>query len=464
MKLVEELTTNKMVSIERNDSLVGLVKSRLQNISRIKRPEDYFYLTELVNPSQAYWDRKEWIEFPKKIQLKMALGTKLHRLAGFWFKDLDGFDYPEAILDGAWVGIDGVRGKIDFRYGNSILEIKSKSDPIEDYETIIYKYPHDLEQLLFYASISTIPNDIHYLVFIHDESPHPITVFKVKIKDIEPFKNLLRQRIKMLRTALVNNDPTLLGRCRYYRECQYSANEKCNCKNLDPIDTSLIIEHTEIERDKNFESILIKKRKGSNARSLETLNPFQLIYPRKWYKEQILGLKSSWRKSALDEAWGAMLWKAIHDIGITNISKSEELESRKTNPIPIIFPSNYIRYFESGVNSTVVPYIHTVSRSSNPLRPHKIPLARLAVTCGLTNSSKGVIFVAYRVIGIIVAYVATFKDIKSINSLIDNQVRIIQKALETENPSLLPPCEGFMQTDCGEGCLCKDQQINTRSI
>jgi hypothetical protein len=449
-----------MVSIEIDDSLTGLVKSQLQKLGEIRRPEDYFYLTELVNPIQAYWDRMDRIEPETDILQKMNLGTRIHRLAGYWFRDIEGFEYPEAKLDGIWVGIDGVRGKIDFRFGDSVLEIKSKPDPVEDSESIISDYPHDLEQLLFYASISTISTDTHYLVFVHDEQPHPITFFRVKVKDIEPFKNLLRQRIEMLRTALTEEDPASLGRCRYHPQCQYLRKKKCNCEDIDPLDTHLLTEYLEIERDTDMENFLMEKREEVHARFIGIFNPFQLLFPRKWFKEEVLALEGTWERSALRVAQETMLWKAVSDIEEIRTSPSDRLGGRKTGPIPVTFPSTSMKYLESGKEPTVIPYITKVSRVTRveyTRRPHDIPLAQLAVICGLTNSSKGVIFVQYPDLeDRIIAYVAKFNDVERINVLIDEQIHTIEDALEKEDPNVLPVCMDFMRDLCGDGCLCKN--------
>lgn len=458
MNLSSKLTTPDMVSIEINDSLSGLVKSKLENTVEIKRPKDYFYITELVNPQQAYWDRKDRLEPETDIRERLIKGTKLHRIAGYWFKDIEGFDYYEAILDGVWVGIEGVRGKIDFRYGDSIVEIKSKPDHVKDAESVISKYPHDLEQLLFYASISTIKSDLHYLVFIHDEKPHPISVFRIRIKEIEKIKKLLIKRIDMLRGALLSGDPKGLGRCRYFTKCQYLKNKKCDCKNIDPLDTSLLRKYVEIKRDKKMESKLSEKRKEVEFRFSGTLNPYQLLFPRKWYKEEVLGLKGTFKKSVSDEERESMLWKAINDCEKIKVIPSDKKEVCDKK-IPIIFPSNYVKYLESGRDSTTAPYLYKVSKETDKRRaqrPHNIPLSQLAIICGVTNSKKGLIFVMYpNLENRITAYVATFKNLDLINDLIDYQIELIKKVLENEDPSCLPLCESFMRASCGKGCLCQ---------
>ena len=109
MTFLNELTSEDLVYIERNDSLSGLIKSKLNLNGKITRPKDYFYVTELVNPVQAYWDRIDPIEPTAATKKKMLIGNKLHRMVGSWLEGIEGFNYPEAVIDGVWVGIEGVR-------------------------------------------------------------------------------------------------------------------------------------------------------------------------------------------------------------------------------------------------------------------------------------------------------------------------------------------------------------------
>lgn len=461
MSLLEKITDRQKVHIEINDSIAGLVKTKIETGEQeFKLPENYFYLTELVNPIQAYWERTSKIEKPLELRRKLILGNKIHNLAGIWFRNLPNFEVQEAILDGIYVGIEGVRGKIDFRIGDSIIEIKSKPFPVENIQTIFNDYPQDLEQLLFYAALSTKFNKTNYLVFIVDEHPYNLSAFKVEIDDIESIKTLLLTRINLLKNAIDSKNPKILGRCRYKETgCHYLENKICNCDQIEKINIDLLQSKIKISRDINLESELNTVKTNYMNRFKDVLSPFQLLFPRKWYKWAINGDEDKFIKSPLKEADESLLEWAIRNVPEFKISTDFKTEIWSPSELAINISKKFISLQISGEGSITVPYISKVSGMYDIKKidaPHQIALGQMAVICGFTGIPKGVIFVLYPSLGRrIYSYVINFPDLEYNKNAILEQFEKIENAIENSDTSCLDRCMNFMKRDCGDGCLCK---------
>ena len=195
-------TLNALVkSINSNESLAGLIKKQISNEGQKDSfvPESYYYLTHLVNPIVTYWSRKNKdIKRSNEILRKLFLGKKLERMAGYWFRKLPQFITEEGKLDGAFVGIPRVRGSIDFRIGDKIIEFKTKDELPSSSEELFLKYPQDVEQIAFYSVLDTIRSNENYLVFMNNTAPYKIKAFKIKTNDPGKIKSLL---IELCRNA-----------------------------------------------------------------------------------------------------------------------------------------------------------------------------------------------------------------------------------------------------------------------
>ncbi|MCA9496035.1 MAG: hypothetical protein KC589_03770, partial [Nanoarchaeota archaeon] len=167
-------------SVTPNESIAGLIRKQMKEKSfENKSPKEYFFLTDLCNPTQVYWKFKNPVKVSKSIEKKFALGNKLHDLAGNWFKKINGFLYEEALIDGYYSDLEGVRGKIDFMLNGSIVELKTKEKIPETPDEIISLYPQDLEQVVFYSVLHTEEPDTNYLVFMEDFEPYRIKAYKI---------------------------------------------------------------------------------------------------------------------------------------------------------------------------------------------------------------------------------------------------------------------------------------------
>lgn len=216
MGLIEEIN-GFVTGITYDESLSSLLKREMDSkLIEDPAPKKYYYITHVTNPAQIYFSRVHpEIKKPPEIARKLARGKQLHNFAGFWFKNLPDFYAEEGLLDGVWVGVSGVRGKIDYRVGNSLLEFKTKDNLPNSPEEIISTYPNDLEQIAFYSIIHPLSPKNNYLVFMRNSSPFELKAFKIDIKDKGAIKSILLSRIDLLNKAFDAEDPSKLGQCRY---------------------------------------------------------------------------------------------------------------------------------------------------------------------------------------------------------------------------------------------------------
>jgi hypothetical protein len=144
MGLIEEIN-GFVIGITNDESLSSLLKKVMDTqLTEEPSPRNYYYITQVTNPAQTYFSRfHPDVKRPPEIARKLAYGKQLHNFASIWFKNLPDYYAEEGLLDGAWVGVPGVRGKIDHRLGNSLLEFKTKDNLPNTPEEIFSTYPND---------------------------------------------------------------------------------------------------------------------------------------------------------------------------------------------------------------------------------------------------------------------------------------------------------------------------------
>ena len=123
-----DYVSKRVQSISRDDSLASLLEIVVKKQLRSSpSPPNYYYLTDLTNPIQKFYSNNNpTVRKSQELSRKLIQGTQLHQLSGCWFRNLEGFVLEEGTLDGIWMGVDGVRGKIDYRIDESLVEFKTK--------------------------------------------------------------------------------------------------------------------------------------------------------------------------------------------------------------------------------------------------------------------------------------------------------------------------------------------------
>lgn len=271
---------------------------------------DYLYLTDLTNPQSAYWDHVGASpEHTERQEELFAHGNRMEAYARKAFAQIDEFVEAEATIDGAENEIPGVRGKIDFRYKDSIVEFKTSEYSI-DSPTDIWEYaPQDIEQLLYYSVIWAHDNPTHYLIYMLSEDPKSTRVFEITIEDPGELKTRLRSRKSDLEYALQTDNPEMLGCCRYHDyTCHIENEDICSCDELDPLDTEPLKEAVTVQRDHEFEEEILEAFQELEEQ-VSAVGAWDLYTPRQWYAREFEGqerdgdyVSPEWVHGALESA------------------------------------------------------------------------------------------------------------------------------------------------------------------
>lgn len=454
-----------------NESIAGLIQKRFktQSSSSYIRTEIH-NVTSLCNPIQAYW-KHEMPKVPNSValDLKFKQGNVLGRFASAWFKKLPDFYCDEATLDGKWVNIPGVRGRIDFRIGDSIVEFKTKPNIPTNIEDIFNLYPQDLEQLLFYAILHPMNPKVNYLVFMNDSAPHKLLAYKVVVDDFKAIKNLLINRIKSLEEAYRTKKPELLGKCRYYSTtCPYGQENICNCKNADSSSMEKVNSSIQIQFDNEFTEKLGRARK-------EVLIPnnifttYQIIAPRKMYMGSVLDIKNEYLKAENQEDYEVLIDENIRNLPNTlNNPKTKEILSRKLiderikiRPRWMLFKSSMLK------KDKLVPFLVKTNMTTEHTRTLNRPpynIAELAIASATYNIDQGV-FIQYfpMMNNMIKVFDVHFKNLDLIQKQIIQRLDSMEQSIKSSDFSNLPECPTWMNRndDCPMANECRKLKNNT---
>jgi hypothetical protein len=473
MGLIEEI--NGLVIGQTNyESLASLLKTVMEKqLTEETAPKNYYYVTHVTNPVQTYFSRlNPDVKRPKEIIRKLARGKQLHSYANIWFKNLPDFYTDEALLDGAWVGIQGVRGKIDHRIGNSLVEFKTKESLPKSPEDIIFTYPNDLEQIAFYSVIHPSIPKINYLVFMRDSSPYEIKAFKIKIKEKGTIKSILISRINLLNKAFETEDPSKLGRCRYYGTgCQYHIHEVCSCSDLSPLNTDPLQRSVEITYDEEFTRKLIQARENSEKPDVFSLSIRDIIAPRQHFMEAIYGIESTYTDDEKGE-FKAFLWTSLgslkrdYNVDLNKTERQSIMQSLRDPRVRVGF--RWLK-LKSSIHpeGEIVPYIEKVNMKEDMkyTKPSQYHLAELGIICALYGVNKGLLIKLFpNMDNFVHVLQVTYKKPEEILSKVKSIIDTIEEAEKKEDLLSLPNCPSWMNdggkcpliSDCnikgGKGC------------
>lgn len=468
---VTDINNKHIVRIQPNESLSALIKEKIKKQKKSSAtPKNYYYLTDLCNPVQKFWSlKKPEIEKSDNLLRKLILGTQLGRFASVWFKKLPDFYLEEAILDGAWVNIPGVRGRIDFKVGDSIIEFKTKEKIPLTKDEIFEQYPNDLEQLLFYTVLHPSKPVINFLVFMDDSTPHTLRAYKVTITDFGRIKSLLMSRMKLLDEAIESDDYSRLGRCRYFgKKCQFEEQKVCNCENIEPLSTKTIKESIQIEFDKEFTEKLEEKRK-------EVLMPkhlfttFNIIAPRQLYMEEVFHKKKEYRRNNQEEEYNACIGNVVRELPF--IAKSSSIRQSLTEQLKddrIQIGYRWI-FLKSSIKDKdeLIPYLVNASMTSHfpsTIKPSAYRVAELAIACATYGKTKGLIVIIFPEFdNLIKVFEVNFKDMDTVFIAVKDKMNFLEKSIEEKNMGELSECPNWMNkhNDCPMAEECKKLENNT---
>jgi hypothetical protein len=442
-----ELIASKVVSTNQDFGISGALLTAKKKITS-RRP-DYFYLTDLINPQQAYWDYiGEMPEIPKELKKKFNYGNLMHHRAGYVLSKFQGFSGSEGVLDGAEVGLPGIRGRADFRFGDALVEFKTTKFVVDQPDQIWKNVPQHIEQILFYTSLwkNVIPN--HFLIFYTEDEQQPIRVFKIKISDHNIIKNVLRQRRDTFRKALDNKDPTLLKKCRYFEEvCPISKKDLCSCDKLEKWSTKTLQSVVDLERDKEFEKSIFEKWKEMESGQPRLVRPWDLVTPRKTYGWLIGKYKEEpWLQDG--DQW---IWKALKNSDLLPGPLVTPSLPQIDKPIQFKTSGTFIkRTVTNGMESQEKITPTLIKRWKKDYPPQmkykgvRAYIIQLGVLCSLSNKSTGVLLLDAQELDNVFSFLIQFKDLNDIKRTVRESLNNIKTAMDESDIKLLPKCPQWM--------------------
>jgi hypothetical protein len=458
--------TTISVSAEANlTARVGAVYSDARRTS--PPPPDYFFLTELVNPTQSLWRRlAPGVRRSQELANRLELGKQRHRIAGYWFSRLPEFQLAEGTLDGYYVGIPDVVGRFDFLIGGSILEFKTK--PVHDVsvDDVTGRYLNDLEQLAFYSALSVEQPRDNTLCFLGGGPPHSanLRAFNVRVLNHDRLRDEIRARIELMRGKLADRDGGGLPRCPYFDDlCEFQS-ATCSCATATTATVGSVLRWVEITPDPAAEARL------SGARSAAEVVPNvwtirDLMLPRQryhghWEYEQSTDF-TPYSSPPGKEAAVALLGSSIRRTGLA-VDRRERDSIYERGDAEVICSRSLIRAHVPGEGPDAIPIPYIVRGSGSPSvqpRPGGYHLTELALICGRSNATAGVIALAYHdvVDSPVVVYLVRF-DPARLRTFYNGAKAQVRVAIESGDPAPLPACPPAFMSSCPfAGCQCRGE-------
>jgi hypothetical protein len=449
------------VSVTLDESLAGLFEKVI--LSESQGGGGWWGVVDLVNPAQTFQRfRSPGLRKSREIERKLLYGKYVHeQLAPAWFRELPGFALSEGSVDGANVGLGGIRGRIDFRLGRSIVEFKTTELTHEDVADVWSKTPQDLEQLLFYALMTNRAKESHTLVYYRQNEEAPFRAFRVTLLEPGPIKEYLLKRKAGLEAAIANGSPKRAGRCRYYDTgCDYRTQSICQCEKLPPLDTQALEATVRLDRDHTMEGELSRVRRATPPLPRTRVRAWDLFVPRQAFRD--LTDPKPFENRLFDEDYSQRVWleRKITDSQIAGKFGVLRLKGIEADSVSLGWSGTLVfdRTTKSGVETREVPFLLRVPKADRPKDFRGMPdayLGQLALRCSLLGTSEGVVALVFpRSSYQTLCWRVSFKDQEGARAKLEHRLRDLMVAIKKSDPENLPLCLTWVREDCGEGCLC----------
>lgn len=432
------------------------------NLSTEKGKQQWFGVTDLVNPARKYYEIvNPGISEDAEVIEKFRHGNNVHEMMFRWIRHFAPSAVREEEVNGEFVGIPGVRGRIDFRIEDHIIEFKTTSHDINDQMDVLSRNPQDLEQLVFYAVLSSRIEGEHYLVYYEEGHDDLFRAFTVKIRKGADARKFVEQRLESMVRSVGDSDPVPLGQCRYFQYgCKFNTNHICGCDALPTIDSTFLRNSVEIQRNYDLERKLEDGRSDSDFTGTGSFSLWDLLIPKRVYLERrgLLEL-DEFAESATPDDTMAIINNSLYNSGIYRERREIRINEWSLGYIPIIsikpIPEDPRSPFERLFPALVrvngnEPEKLSVSRIS------PFYILRLAMICSLSGSDTG-----YLVIGfknrqdLVKCYRVRFKELSVTREKILERIKEIEDSIVSGRTESLPDCPSFIQNSCGKACLCR---------
>lgn len=425
----------------------------------------HWRVTDLVNPSAAFHHREHpEVEEESTIQERLDYGTRVHGIAPSWFRQLPNYVSAEGSVDGANGGFANVRGRIDFRLGDTIIELKTTRHELKRDKDVISLIPQSVEQLLLYILMTNREKFHHKLVYYHESSSGNFVVFDVLMRDPGPVKQYFKARMAALDYSVATKDPSKLGRCRYLDSgCSIRLAGLCSCEQLAPLDLQPILESVCLTRDSETEARLTEAEVHSFKRSDGAIGLWDLFTPRQLIA-RALDPDASLGESS-DESYPI---RRAQEIELTYSEVSGDrfdlaLPTGEDTLAPLRGRGLSVRLLQSRDGKPVevdFPILVRVTTGNPPEDPREILdvyKAQLGALCAIRSSASGVLHLTFANRGgAMQAYMLQFGNLPEIRRRLALRWLLVSSAMARESTDGLPKCPKFVRKRCGSSCLCRE--------
>lgn len=468
-RILDQAKIGDLVSQARIDANISQrVNSSFTKFSNGSSLKDYYFVTDLVNPIFYFWEKKNHIKAPDHIQEKLEFGSYIHRISRYWLEKLDRFIYSEASVVGDYVGLDRISGKIDYQIGDSIVELKTKEEPVRNVDEVLDVYPQDLEQLMTYVAISSSVGPRHKIVFINGSKSNNLDFksFVVTINNLEGVRSQIIKRRNLLDDALEKDDQFKLPKCRYFDSgCKFKEANICNCDKLHRLDAREFLKYVDIQEDPKL-SAKLKNAYDNYTTSYVVKEGFELwdlILPMKKYHRHYDYAQDEDDETGQNFATSAIKFtisNAIFKSGIRVEDKALDA-LRKAHQFGFTRDYQFVKIHVPSISKypIPVPYTIKVSQRSSVVSEKRLSnfyYAQAVLMAVDSGSRCAVLFVGFpQASNQIVAYVLCADSDKVAREVRSAHGRL-SEAIRNGDQSNLDKCPNWMIKDCPyDSCYCK---------
>lgn len=453
----------KVVEARLDESIAGLVREVLDE--DIEGEPRWWGVVDLVNPTQAHYRRRHpEVERDPAVQQRLAYGRRMGREAEQWFRRIPSFVGAEGSVDGATGGIPGIRGRVDFRLGQSLVELKTTRYRMDAAENLLALSPQDLEQLVIYALITRREDEVHKLVFYNESIEGRFRVFSVRIREGPTLKQLFKARLSALNYSLSTGDPAPLGRCRYLeRGCDFAQASICRCQELTTVPTDVLKDAVSLERDPSLEDELARCRERQNAPADGLVGLWDLFVPRRTFGKAIGVMFDDFAGGEEDYQLRRHVERRLSDSDLCAYRYDlQVIAPGDPDPIGLRGRGLSVKVLETATPKPVdriLPVLVRVSRRSTPRDTDSLSnayTAQLGAHCAIRDSNQGLLVLVYpEHPGNLQCFRIRYDSPREILRRLGVRAGKLARGITSRTLDGLPPCPDWIQRKCSAGCLCR---------
>lgn len=452
----------KAIDARLEESITGMIREAVDEATT-GEPR-WWGVVDLVNPAQAHHRRLHpEVTRDPAIQQRLAYGRRKGREAEQWFRRLPTFIGAEGSVDGATGGIPGVRGRVDFRLGESIVELKTTRYRMDEPENVFSLSPQDLEQLIFYALVTRREGETHKLVFYNESVDGRFRVFNLRVREGPTLKQLFKARLGALNRSLETRDPAPLGRCRYFeRGCDFASAGICHCADLPLPETSTARAAVSMERDVGLERELAECSQSRPAIWDGKIGLWDLFVPRRAFGKATGVMADDFIGGDEDYELRRQIERRLTDSELCDYRYDLQVPPPgHGDPMGLRGRGLALKILETGERGPVertYPVLVRVSRRPEPYDAKSLSSAhkaQLGAHCAMRDLPQGLLIVAYpEHPGNLQVFRVRFDSGNESLRRLGEQAGALAKAVESANPAALPLCPEWIMKRCAPGCLC----------